>query len=122
MDNPTGQRVPCPAAPSLMLADDSLDARRGYLDSAKRIGAFGNICSDEEHELFLERGVIESNPVQGAEDILIMEQIREMLISEPLLDEARDSDALTIDGDGEPMSYDGCGNLSTAPQRKVNRK
>lgn len=53
-----------------------------YLDSVKRIGAMGHICSDEEYEFFREHGAIEESPVTGAEDILIMERIREMLTSE----------------------------------------
>lgn len=54
----------------------------GYLDSVKRIGALGHVCSDEEHEFLREHGAIEESPVTGAEDILIMAAIRKMLVPE----------------------------------------
>lgn len=53
-----------------------------YLDSVRRIGALGHVCSAEEHELFRKHRAIDENPVRGAEDILIMERIKEMLLTQ----------------------------------------
>lgn len=55
---------------------------RHYLDSVKRLGALGHVCSDEEFDTFRAHGAIEESPVHGAEDILVMEQIRELLLTE----------------------------------------
>ncbi len=53
-----------------------------YLDSVRRIGALGHTCSDEGFKVLREHGAIMESPVQGAEDILIVDQIREMLTSQ----------------------------------------
>ncbi|MCA8971748.1 MAG: hypothetical protein KDC95_18295 [Planctomycetes bacterium] len=55
---------------------------RQYLDSVKRLGAFGHICSDEEFGLFRAHGAIEESPVEAATDILAMEHFRELLLGE----------------------------------------
>jgi hypothetical protein len=55
---------------------------RDYLDSVNRIGAPGHVCSDEEHDLLRAHDAVEENPVTGAEDIPIMERIRELLLED----------------------------------------
>jgi hypothetical protein len=58
------------------------DQLRGYLDSVNRIGALGHICSDHEHEFLRTHGAIADDPVLGARDILLMEQVRALLLEQ----------------------------------------
>jgi hypothetical protein len=53
---------------------------RSYLDTVSRIGSLGHICSDDEQEFFRAHGAIDENPVRGADDVLVMHRIREMLL------------------------------------------
>lgn len=53
---------------------------RNYFDTVRRIGPMAHTSSDEEYEFIREHGMIKDDPVRGAEDILIMERIREMLV------------------------------------------
>jgi hypothetical protein len=53
---------------------------RTYLDTVSRIGALGHICAEKEQEFFRAHGAIDENPVRGAEDVLVMHRIREMLL------------------------------------------
>lgn len=53
---------------------------RGYLDGVRRVGALGHTCTDEQFEVFLEAGALDEDPVRGAEGILRLARIREMLL------------------------------------------
>ncbi|MCB9878975.1 MAG: hypothetical protein H6835_15375 [Planctomycetes bacterium] len=53
---------------------------RDYLDNVKRIGALGHVCSDEEHDFLRTRGAIADDPVRGARDILLLDQVRALLL------------------------------------------
>jgi hypothetical protein len=53
---------------------------RGYLENLHRVGPLGHVCTDEEFELLRTAGAILESPVEGAEDVLIVERIKEMLL------------------------------------------
>jgi len=53
---------------------------REYLESVRRIGAMGHVATDEEFEFMRKAGAFDENPVRGAEDVLIVERIKEMLL------------------------------------------
>ena len=50
-----------------------------YLDNVRRVGVSGHIDSDEEIEIMRAAGMIEDDIVHAAEDVLIMERIKELL-------------------------------------------
>ncbi|MDQ3003329.1 MAG: hypothetical protein M3Y08_18975 [Fibrobacterota bacterium] len=52
---------------------------REYLETITRTGTMGHACTDEEFEIFREAGAIDDDPVRGAEDMLIVARIKEML-------------------------------------------
>ncbi len=52
-----------------------------YLDNIRRTGTMGHACTEPEFELFREAGALDDDPVRGAEDMLIVARIREMLLS-----------------------------------------
>lgn len=52
---------------------------RGYLVGLRRVGAFGHIGTEEQIATLRAAGAIDENPVRDAEDVLIMERIKEML-------------------------------------------
>jgi len=54
---------------------------RDYLENIRRVGPFGHVGSDEEVELMRKAGAIEEDPVQGAEEAILVERIKEMLLS-----------------------------------------
>jgi len=54
---------------------------RDYLETIRRTGTMGHACTEAEFELFREAGAIDDDPVRGAEDMLIVARIREMLLS-----------------------------------------
>lgn len=51
-----------------------------YLENISLVGAFGHVCSDEGVEVFRAAGAIDQDPVRGAEDVLIVERIKELLL------------------------------------------
>lgn len=51
-----------------------------YLENIRRIGAMGHVASDEEFEFMRKAWAFDENPVRGAEDVLIVERIKEMLL------------------------------------------
>lgn len=53
---------------------------RGYLENIRRVGALGHVCTDEEVEVLRAAGAIDEDPVRDAEDVLIVERIKEMLL------------------------------------------
>jgi hypothetical protein len=55
-------------------------ALREYLGGLRRIGPMGHITTDEEFEIMRKAGVFVEDPVRGAEDVLIVERIKELLL------------------------------------------
>ncbi len=53
---------------------------RVYLENVRRIGAVGHVATDEEFEFMLRAGAFDEDAVRGAEDVLIVERIKEMLL------------------------------------------
>lgn len=53
---------------------------REYLEHIRRVGPFGHIGTDEEVECMRQAGMFDEDPVRGAEDVLIVERIKEMLL------------------------------------------
>jgi hypothetical protein len=53
---------------------------RRYLAGVRRVGALAHVCSDEEWETLRQCGAIDESPVRGAEEALLFERIREMLL------------------------------------------
>ena len=51
-----------------------------YLETVKRVGALGHVCTDEEFETFREAKAIDESPVTGAKQILLLEQAKELLL------------------------------------------
>jgi hypothetical protein len=54
---------------------------REYLDDVRRIGSMGHVATDDEFEFMRKAGAFDENPVRGAEDVLIVERIKELLLS-----------------------------------------
>ena len=52
---------------------------REYLENIRRVGALGHVCTDEDVEVFRAAGAIDEDPVRGAEDVIIVERIKELL-------------------------------------------
>jgi hypothetical protein len=50
-----------------------------YLEYIRRVGPFGHIGTDEEVACMWEAGMLDEDPVRGAEDVLIVARIKEML-------------------------------------------
>lgn len=53
---------------------------REYLVNIRLVGAFGHVCTDDEVEVFRAAGAIDEDPVRGAEDVLIVKRIKELLL------------------------------------------
>lgn len=51
-----------------------------YLQNIRRVGAFGHVCTDEVVEVFRAAGAIHEGAVRGAEEVLIVRRIKEMLL------------------------------------------
>jgi hypothetical protein len=51
-----------------------------YLHGIRRVGALGHVCTDEEFEVLYAADAIDDDPVSGAEDVLIVERIKELLL------------------------------------------
>lgn len=51
-----------------------------YLGSLRRVGALGHILSDEQFAEFRAAGALVEDPVGGAEDVLRLERIKELLL------------------------------------------
>ena len=53
---------------------------REYLLDVRRVGGLGHVMSNEDFEDFRAAGAVRENRIQGAEDVLILERIKEMLL------------------------------------------
>lgn len=51
-----------------------------FFETVKRVGALGHVCTDEAFEVFRDAGAIEESPVEGATQILLLEQAKELLL------------------------------------------
>jgi hypothetical protein len=51
------------------------------LEGIRRVGALGHVSTDEEFEALLMAGALDEDPVQGAEDVLIVERIKGLLLA-----------------------------------------
>lgn len=51
-----------------------------YLAGVKRLGAMGHVLSDEQYAFFVESGTIKESPSAWAEDILMIERIKGLLL------------------------------------------
>jgi hypothetical protein len=54
---------------------------RGYLERVRRVGALAHVSTDEEYETLREAGAIEEDVVEGAEDVILLERIRALLLN-----------------------------------------
>lgn len=55
---------------------------RLYMDTARRVGVHGHVCSDEQYEVLRAAGALDGDVVRGAEDVIIMGRVREMLLGD----------------------------------------
>jgi preprotein translocase subunit Sss1 len=53
---------------------------REYLENIRRVGPFAHTCTDEEYAVLRAAGALDEDPVRGAEDVLIVGRITEMLL------------------------------------------
>lgn len=53
---------------------------RGFLENIRRVGPGAHIGTDEENEFMRKAGMFDEDPVRGAEDVLVVERIKEMLL------------------------------------------
>ncbi len=54
---------------------------RTYLDGVQRVGPLGHVCSDEAYEEMREAGAIPEDPVWWAEEILLIERAKALLLA-----------------------------------------
>ena len=52
-----------------------------YLDEVRRVGALGHIANDEAYEEMRAAGAIPDGPVEWAEQILLIQRAKELLLS-----------------------------------------
>jgi hypothetical protein len=53
---------------------------RTYLDNVRRVGALGHVCNEEEIEVLRAGGAINEDPVRAAEEVILVERIRKLLL------------------------------------------
>jgi hypothetical protein len=51
-----------------------------YLENVKRVGPMGHACTDEQYEVFLRAGAVDDNAVIAAEQIVLLERAKELLL------------------------------------------
>jgi hypothetical protein len=55
---------------------------REYFDNVKRVGALGHICEDDEQYNYLQRvGMIKEDVVKAAENVVLVERAKDMLLA-----------------------------------------
>jgi hypothetical protein len=52
-----------------------------YLETVQRVGALGHVASDDAYEEMREAGAIGEDPVEWAEDILLIERAKNLLLA-----------------------------------------
>jgi len=55
---------------------------QNYLENIRRVGALAHVCTDEEYEVFRAARAIPGDPVRSAEEVLLVERIKELLAEE----------------------------------------
>lgn len=55
-------------------------SRQSYLSGARRVGALGHTASDEAYEELRAAGAVPEDPVEWAEQILLLDRARELLL------------------------------------------
>lgn len=53
---------------------------REYLENVRRVGVLGHVMSDDSFESFRAAGAVDEDVVRSAEEVLIMERIKELLL------------------------------------------
>lgn len=53
---------------------------RGYLDTVRNTGSSAHVLEPEDLEFMREAGAFEEDPVQSAEDIMIVERLKALLL------------------------------------------
>ena len=76
---PEGPRVPDRREDAITQIFDRAEIE-SYLDTVHRVGALGHVSSDEAYEEMREAGAIDEDPVEWAEDILLIERAKELLL------------------------------------------
>lgn len=51
-----------------------------YLDSLERVRALGHVCTDEQYETLRSSGALPDDPVGEAEDIIMVERVKKLLL------------------------------------------
>ncbi len=54
---------------------------QAYLDGVQRVGPLGHVASDEVYEEMREAGAIDEDPVEWAEEILLIERPKKLLLT-----------------------------------------
>lgn len=52
-----------------------------YLENVNRVGVFGHVCDDETYEEIRTAGMVEDDAVEGAEDLLLLARMKELLLT-----------------------------------------
>lgn len=54
---------------------------RAYLDEVRRVGPLGHTASDQAYEEMRDAGAIDEDPVEWAEEILLIERAKQLLLA-----------------------------------------
>lgn len=54
---------------------------RAYLDEVRRLGPLGHTASDQAYEEMRDAGAIDEDPVEWAEEILLIERAKQLLLA-----------------------------------------
>jgi len=54
---------------------------RDYFENLHRVGIFGHVGSDDDVEELRAAGAIHEDPVSGAEDVILVERMKKLLLS-----------------------------------------
>jgi len=55
---------------------------RSYFENLTRVGMAGHVMTDEQYNVMREAGALDTSVVRGAEDVIIVARMREMLLEE----------------------------------------
>jgi len=58
------------------------DEIRAYFENLTHVGPAGHVMTDEQYKVLRDAGAIDTNVVRGAEDVIIVARIREMLLED----------------------------------------
>ena len=53
---------------------------RDYFENLRRVGVFGHVGSDDDVEELRAAGAIHEDPVSGAEDVILVERMKKLLL------------------------------------------